>query len=179
MYFIILEKVGNLILQQGSFSKKIANVSFIIEAILVSVLRKLSNGILKSYNWKNSRLKPGMIVAMRTWQRPNPRIFLHKGKNVSLDNVTVHYSERMGLLAQLSENITLNKFNVSFRGKNDPKYFTAQADAIHFSSCKGVIISKNGLYENMMDDAINIHGSYLKVITRLGGHSIIARYMHS
>src|SRR5690606_18764593 len=51
-------------------------------------------------------------------------------------------------------------------------------DATHFSSCKGVIISENGLYENMMDDAINIHGTYLKILKRVNDYTLIARYMH-
>lgn len=37
--------------------------------------------------------------------------------------------------------------------------FTTQADATHFSGCKGKITSCNGLYEGMMDDAINVHGT--------------------
>ncbi|WP_317170638.1 alpha-1,3-galactosidase-related protein [Sphingobacterium litopenaei] len=139
---------------------------------------ELSKGVIKSLNWKNSKLKAGMVIAMRTWQRPNPGIFLHKGKNIKLNNVTVHYSEGMGLLAQLSEDIYLDGFNVSLRGDKDPRYFTAQADATHFSSCKGVIISNNGLYENMMDDAINIHGTYLKAIKKLNDNTLIAKYMH-
>lgn len=92
--------------------------------------------------------------------------------------MTVHYSEGMGLLAQLTENIYLDNFNVSLRGKDDPIYFTAQADATHFSGCKGVIVSKNGLYENMMDDAINIHGTYLKILKKLDDKTLIAKYMH-
>lgn len=139
---------------------------------------ELSKGIIKSFNWKNPRLKPGMVIAMRTWQRPNPGIFLHKGKNIKFENVTIHYSEGMGLIAQLSENIYLDRFNVSLKGKDDPRYFTAQADATHFSSCKGVISTKNGLYENMMDDAINIHGTYLKVMSTTNNNTVIARYMH-
>lgn len=141
-------------------------------------VEEISKGIIKAKNWKNPKLIPGTVVAMRSWYRPNPGIFVHKGKNISLDNVTVHYSEGMGLLAQLTENIHLNKFNVSLRGKNDPRYSTAQADATHFSGCKGVIISNNGLYENMMDDAINIHGTYLKVLKKVDNNTIIARYMH-
>ena len=142
-------------------------------------VEEISEGIIKANNWKNPKLKPGNIVAMRSWYRPNPGIFLHKGKDIRLENITVHYSEGMGLLAQLTENIHLEKFNVSLRGKDDPRYFTAQADATHFSGCKGVIISNNGLYENMMDDAINIHGTYLKVLQKVDNKTVIAKYMHS
>lgn len=128
--------------------------------------------------WKNKRLKPGMFFVLRSWGRPTPGIFLSHDLNTVIDNVKIHYSEGMGLLAQLCENITLEKFGVCLKGENDPRYFTAQADATHFSGCKGKIISRNGLYEGMMDDAINVHGTYLKVIKRVDDHTLIGRYMH-
>ena len=36
----------------------------------------------------------------------------------------------------------------------------------------------NGFYEGMMDDAINVHGVYLKITERLDDHTLRARYMH-
>ena len=131
-----------------------------------------------SPKWKDARLVPGTVVAMRGWGRPTPGIFMSHDINTSLLNVKVHYAEGMGLLAQLCEDITLDGFGVCLKGDNDPRYFTTQADATHFSGCKGKIISKNGLYEGMMDDAINVHGTYLKVITRVADHTMIGRYLH-
>ncbi|HWW38030.1 alpha-1,3-galactosidase-related protein [Pedobacter sp.] len=140
---------------------------------------EISPGILKAHHWNNKRLVPGTVIAMRTWDRPAPGIFVHKCKDISLKDITVHYAEGMGLLAQLTENIYMDGFSVRLRGKADPRYFTTQADATHFSGCKGKIVSTNGLYEGMMDDAINIHGTYLKLIKRLDDRTIIGRYMHS
>lgn len=128
--------------------------------------------------WKEKRLKPGMFFIMRGWGRPTPGIFLSHDLNTIIDNVKVHYAEGMGLLAQFSENITLEKFGVCLKGDDDPRYFTTQADATHFSGCKGKIISCNGLYEGMMDDAINVHGTYLKVVKCVDDHTLIGRYMH-
>lgn len=128
--------------------------------------------------WKEKRLKPGMFFIMRGWGRPTPGIFLSHDLNTIIDNVKVHYAEGMGLLAQFSENITLEKFGVCLKGDDDPRYFTTQADATHFSGCKGKIISCNGLYEGMMDDAINVHGTYLKVVKRVDDHTLIGKYMH-
>lgn len=136
-------------------------------------------GRLLAPNWKDKRIVPGTVVAMRTWGRPTPGIFLHHNRNTVLSNVKVHYAEGMGLLAQLCENITLEGFGVCLRGADDPRYFTTQADATHFSGCKGKIISNNGLYEGMMDDAINVHGTYLKVIKRIDDHTLLGRYMHN
>ena len=72
----------------------------------------------------------------------------------------------------------LEKFGVCLKGDADPRYFTTQADATHFSGCKGKIVSCNGLYEGMMDDAINVHGTYLKVVKRVDDRTLVGRYMH-
>ena len=129
--------------------------------------------------WRDGRLPVGTIVAMRTYERPSPGIFVTHAKDTRFENVKVHYAEGMGLLAQMSEDIVLDGFSVCLRGDDDPRYFTTQADATHFSGCKGMIRSVNGLYEGMMDDAINVHGTYLKVVERIDDHTVKGRYMHS
>ena len=139
---------------------------------------ELSAGMVYAPKWKDGRLVPGTVVAMRTYFRPAPGIFLSHNKNTSIQRVKVHYAEGMGLLAQLCENISLDGFGVCLRSEEDPRYFTTQADATHFSACKGKIISVNGLYEGMMDDAINVHGTYLKVVKRIDDHTLVGRYMH-
>lgn len=128
--------------------------------------------------WKDARLQPGTVVALRTWGRPAPGIFLSHDVGTTLVNVKVHYCEGMGLLAQLCEDITLDGFGVCRKSDDDPRLFTSQADATHFSGCKGKITSVNGLYEGMMDDAINVHGTYLKVVRRIDDCTLEARYMH-
>lgn len=128
--------------------------------------------------WKDARLLPGTIVAMRPYVRPTPGILVSECKNTTILSSTVYYAEGMGLLAQASENITLDGFRVALRDENDSRYFTTQADATHFSGCKGMIKSINGLYEGMMDDAINVHGTYLRVIKKLDKKTLIGRYMH-
>ena len=128
--------------------------------------------------WDDKRLDVGARLALRSWRRPTPGVFVNEAKNTLLENVTVHYADGMGLLAQMSENITLDKFNVKLKGDSDPRYFTTQADATHFSACKGMIKSVNGLYEAMMDDAINVHGTYLKVIERRDDNTLVAEYQH-
>ncbi len=141
-------------------------------------LQKLDGGRYRAPRWHHEGLKPGSVVALREWHRPTPGIVLSHNKDTRLEQVTVHYANGMGLLAQLCENITLEGFNVCLRGDNDPRYFTTQADATHFSSCKGLIHSVGGLYEGMMDDAINVHGTYLKVVKRIDDHTLEGRYMH-
>ena len=127
--------------------------------------------------WRDHRLVPGSVIAMRSYARPTPGIFVSQCKNTTLQNSCVFYAEGMGLLAQMSENLALDGFRVALREGGD-RYFTTQADATHFSGCKGKITSVNGLYEGMMDDAINVHGTYLRVVQRLDDNTLVGRYMH-
>ena len=140
--------------------------------------KEIASRIINAPKWKDKRLVPGTVVAMRTWYRPTPGIFLSHNRNTTLKQVKVHYAEGMGLLAELCEDIQLDHFSVCLKGTDDPRYFTTQADATHFSGCKGKITSCNGLYEGMMDDAINIHGTYLKIVKRIDDQTLIGRYMH-
>lgn len=139
--------------------------------------KEISKGVFHSPKWRDSKLEKGHKIAMRTYFRPAPGIFLHKNNDTKLENIKVHFAEGMGLLAQLCTNIDLNGFCVSLKEGHN-RYFTTQADATHFSSCKGTINSFNGLYENMMDDAINVHGTYLKIIKVVDKHTVIGQYMH-
>ena len=138
-----------------------------------------SPDVLRIKGWEQIKLTtPGERYVLRSWKRPTPGVFISECTNTVLENVKVHYAEGMGLLAQMSENITLDRFSVCLKGEEDPRFFTTQADATHFSACKGVIVSKNGLYEGMADDAINVHGTYLRVTKRLNDTTLQARYMH-
>lgn len=127
--------------------------------------------------WRDARLVPGTVVAMRSYARPTPGIFVSCSKNIALKHTTVHYAEGMGLLVQASENLLLNNFSVALKDGSG-RFFTTQADATHFSGCKGMIDSRGGLYEGMMDDAINVHGTYLRVVKRLDDNTLVGRYMH-
>ena len=139
---------------------------------------EVDKGVYHAPEWKDKRLIPGTAVAMRDYRRPAPGVFLSHNKNTVIQHVKVHYAYGMGLLAQLCENISLDGFSVCLKGENDPRYFTTQADATHFSACKGKISSVNALYEGMMDDAINIHGTYLKILSKVDERTYLGRYMH-
>lgn len=179
--FTVLGEGWELVPQSGiAFEEKTRHLVYNTSDIPVGTrgVVEVAPHVIYSPGWKDTRLVPGTVIAMRTWERPAPGIFMYHDVNTTLENIQVHYAEGMGLLAQMCENITLDKFSVCLKGANDPRYFTTQADATHFSGCKGKIISRNGLYEGMMDDAINIHGTYLKVEKRIDDHTLLGRYIH-
>ena len=163
-----------------NFEKKTRHIAYQTGDLWVvsDGVQDLGDNTYRAPQWKENKVKPGTIVTFRTYYRPCPGIVLDHDNQTKLQDVNVHYAEGMGLIAQRCTDITLDGFNVCLRGKKDPRYFTTQADATHFSQCKGHIRSVNGLYEGMMDDAINIHGVYLKVKEVINAQTIRCAFEH-
>lgn len=117
----------------------------------------------------------GQILVLRIWNRPFPAMVLHQAENTTLENVQFHSSQGMALLAQMSRGVTI-------RGGGcvcgDARVHTAGADATHFSNCAGHISVRNALYEGMMDDAINVHSTCLRIERVLSPHQVELRFMH-
>ncbi|WP_242120536.1 right-handed parallel beta-helix repeat-containing protein [Aestuariivivens sediminicola] len=96
------------------------------------------------------------------YNRQNPGFRVFKSKDLLFQNINVYHAGAMGLIAERSADITLDSFNVVLReGSN--RLVTTIADATHFCNCKGLITIKNCTFENMLDDATNVHGTYARV----------------
>lgn len=135
------------------------------------------NILFKGWDLKSKGLLPGDTLTLRTWGRPHPASVIYRAKNTTLNNVAIHHSFGMALLAQRSENIHLNGGGVFIR-KGTDNVSTSGADATHYSNCKGLILSENGLYEGMMDDAINVHSTCLGIQEIINDKTLRCKYMH-
>lgn len=125
----------------------------------------------------NKAFKVGQNMALRAWERPAPGVVISDSSDVTLKEVTMHYADGMGLICQSTKDITLKNFKV-VPNKAKGRVFSTQADATHFSGCWGKIESNDGLYQGMMDDAINVHGTYLRVQKRIDEKTLECAYMH-
>lgn len=109
--------------------------------------------------------------------RHSPAFHLTDSKNIGISGVNIYHAGGMGVIAEKTENIHLNKVNVCRRPGSD-RILSATADATHFCNCKGKVIIENCLFENMLDDACNMHGTYTKVETIIDDHTVVARLSH-
>jgi len=141
---------------------------------------EVSNGVVRMFS-KYDQVPPvGSVFCSKgeyLFNRTSPAFRLFKSKDLIFENVNVHHAGAMGLIAERSENITLNAFNVVLK-KGDGRMITTTADATHFCNCKGQIIIKNSIFENMLDDATNIHGTYVRVNNVLDDYSIAIETYH-
>ena len=150
-----------------------------------------SDHTLENYLWKmqfedigNGRLRlhgvkryppVGNILIFSVQRRLGCGFFCEDSENILLQNVTVHSCHGMGLLAQTCHNITLDGFNTLRHGD---QYYTANADATHFVNCTGLVKVENCTFEGQLDDALNIHGMYIR-IENMGDNEIFVREVHS
>lgn len=119
----------------------------------------------------------GNVLVLRHGGRPHPGVFLQRSADVRFKDVVVHQAEGMGFLAQRSSDVSIVGGGVHLK-KGTKRVFTTSADATHFSNCSGLIRVENALFEGMMDDAINVHGTYLQVQAIEEGGVVRAQFKH-
>ncbi len=109
--------------------------------------------------------------------RTSPAFRVFKSKELEFNNINVYHAGAMGLIAERSEDITLDSFNVVLR-EGSGRMVTTTADATHFCNVKGTVTIKNSTFENMLDDATNIHGTYVRVNKIIDDYTLAVETYH-
>lgn len=126
--------------------------------------KALGDRIVRFSNVNSKKVPPvGSIYSDKGPGGENRKIVgfrVYKSKNLQLNNINVYHAGAMALIAEKTETISLNKFNVILK-EGSSRIISATADATHFVNCKGKITLDNCRFENMLDDASNVHGTYM------------------
>ena len=112
-----------------------------------------------------------------TQNRHSPAIHATASSGVLVEDVTIHHCGGMGLIAEKADNVTVRRLQVVLR-KGSPRMITTTADATHFCNCRGTVLIEECVFENMLDDATNVHGSYVRVTGITAPDQVIARINH-
>lgn len=130
-------------------------------------------------------LLPDDIVIVRSGWRPNPSVHLNRAHDTVFEDCVVHSAAGMGFIAQRCENVTVrgskravDRTAGSFARESTGRVTSMQADATHFSNCRGKIIVENCLFEGMCDDAINVHSTCLMIESKIAPNVVRCRYKH-
>ncbi|MEQ9289087.1 MAG: right-handed parallel beta-helix repeat-containing protein [Cyclobacteriaceae bacterium] len=138
----------------------------------------LGPGLVRVHNHGKKIPPVGMIVSMKGEQginRVSPAFHVTHTDQFNALNVNVHHAGGMGLIAENSSDLILDNFNVTpSRGR----MVSTTADATHFVGCRGKVVLKNCTFNNQLDDATNVHGTYQEVMDILGAKRIGIRSGH-
>ena len=100
-----------------------------------------------------------------------------RSKDIVFRDCDVYALTGMGFVSQFTENITYQRVNVA-PPEDSIRTCAAWGDIFQFSNCKGDILVDSCRLSGMQDDAINCHGTHLRIIGKPGGNQVLMRFMH-
>ncbi|MFC2113022.1 right-handed parallel beta-helix repeat-containing protein [Bacteroidota bacterium] len=141
-------------------------------------VEQLEPGLVRIYNHRKKIPQVGMILVCKGDQWENrlaPAFRVTHTYGFNAENVNVHHAGGMGLIAENSADLILDNFNIT---PSHGRMVSTTADATHFVGCRGKVILRNCTFNNQLDDASNVHGTYQKVVDVLDKYTIGARMGH-
>jgi hypothetical protein len=119
----------------------------------------------------------GNYLIMRHSTRDHAGMFFFHSKNIQLENVNIHHTSGLGILAQYCENLKYTKVNVVPNPQKN-RYLSGHDDAFHFMGCRGKILMDSCNTQGLMDDPVNVHGTCVPVIERVNDKTIKCAFAH-
>lgn len=169
------ETVTQVYLGEDDYTKRINSLSWKPHPLSYQSKAEQKDGFVRIYI-KNKQFKEGLIYQIYCTKRDSAAFFLERSSGVTLKNCRIKFMHGMGVLAQLSENITIT--NCTFvPNKEKNRTIMSFADIIHCSMCKGLIEITNSEFEGSCDDVINVHGNFFS-IEKIQNNEITVKYMH-
>lgn len=138
---------------------------------------EISPGKLKVTYSRNPGFEKGATYQNRDTRRDYSGVFCNRSENIFWLNVKFNYMHGMGVISQFTKNISFK--NLEFApAKGSGRTCAAWADMLHFSGCGGKIIVEDTHFQGANDDAINIHGTYLRIVEVPSSKEIKVRFIH-
>ena len=120
--------------------------------------------------------EPGNILVFGP-PRENPGVVISDSSDVRLDSVTINHCGGMGVIAQRSADLFLNKVRVA-PPEGGRRVVSVTADATHFVNTKGRIEMTDCHFEGQKDDATNVHGLYARIARKIAPDEIKIQLVH-
>ncbi len=118
---------------------------------------------------------PGTPIVLMHGDRVAPGIWIEDTQDVVLENVTIHHAPGMGVIAQRSRDLTIDRLRIVPSGS---RLFSTWVDAIHMSDCEGNLQIRNCDLRGQFDDAINLHARFTRIGVRTGRCSAYVHTVH-
>lgn len=118
----------------------------------------------------------GQIFYLYPVCRQEVGILIDSSSKIKLKNIKQRYNNALALIAQNSDNITVDEVDFSPNPKSEIQ-LTSLADFMQFSMCRGKISVKNSNFDSAGDDACNVHGIHFK-ITEADKDKLVVEFCH-
>ncbi|NIJ44916.1 hypothetical protein FHR24_001355 [Wenyingzhuangia heitensis] len=143
------------------------------------VVKEVKPGVVRVFNHRKKMPPVGMVLTAKGDQSVNrlaPAFRVTNTDGFNGTNVNIHHAGGMGIIAENSSDLILDNFNIT---PSNGRMVSTTADATHFVGCRGKVVLKNSTFQNQLDDAMNVHGTYQKIVDVLDGNRLGVRMGHS
>ena len=133
-------------------------------------------GLVRLHRRFLRRPAPGNVLVLRHSERDHAGLFVVDSRDVTVENVALHASAGLGLLAQFTENLTVR----GFRAVPSParRVLSGHDDGVHVSNCRGLVLIEGSRFHGLMDDPVNVHGTSVRIVGRPEPDRLLCRFMH-
>jgi alpha-L-fucosidase 2 len=122
-------------------------------------------------------IRPGQVLTVRDPLRDAVGMLVNRSSDVRLEDVDVYYMHGLGIVSQWSDNLFYDRVRVA-PAANSGRVIASFADGMHFSGCRGEVRITNCRFRGLHDDAVNVHGTHLQIVSVVSPTTLIVRYKH-
>lgn len=140
-----------------------------------SAQRKSMTELEVKYKMKRKFIVGDTYTFSQNKNRNTCGVFVNESSDISAENITVNYLAGFGWLSQMCENVSFN--HVTFK-PDDKHHVSSFADLIHICGCKGDVNITDCYFCHPHDDAINIHGAFLRFKEKKDNNTAVFEFVH-
>ncbi len=117
----------------------------------------------------------GNKIATCISSRALPGFLITYSKDIILSDINLYHAPAYGVFNVANENVTLKKVIIDVR-KGSDRLMSVNSDGVHFANCRGKINVEDCRFVRMLDDTLNIHGTYLNNVTKVDDFNFTAGF---
>lgn len=129
-------------------------------------------------DFSQERPKPGNILVLRHGPRIHPGILLDGCDGAVLEDVHLHGSGGLGILAQFSRDLRFTRVSIAPNRQRFRRCVSSHDDGIHLSNDGGTVVIEDCLFQGLMDDPVNLHGTAARMEQVLDSRTVLGRFVH-
>ena len=120
----------------------------------------------------------GNWMVLRHGARQHAALFCENSRCITYDTLSIHSCGGLGCLFQFSQDICCRRVVFSPAVEKGRHICSGRDDGLQFSNCGGGIEVDSCAFYGLMDDAVNVHGTSVKVTGQLDARTVRCRYIH-
>ena len=142
-----------------------------------SAITDLGGGRLRFEGGGLGNVVNGITYQFRRARRNEVGMWFNHCSDVVMEDVAVRAMHGFGILSQYTENVTYSHLTVAPK-PGSGRTCASPADILHFANCKGTVRILDSTLAASHDDAMNVHGTHLRVVAQPAPNQLRVRFMH-